>query len=527
MSKPPFSEQDLEQISHRGLTPDTILAQMAVILKGLPPARLARPCTLGDGIRAIDPADFDRLSDHCRKAAKAGRLTSFVPASGAASRMFKDLHIARDHFAQNQGFPCEPEANVADEKLAPFCQFAENIDRFAFYSLLAEKMAADGLELSRLAEKRNFGLILDYLLTEKGLCYAQLPKGMIAFHRYADCIRTAFEEHLVEAAAMGADDNGRCRLHFTISPAHEEKVLALFARVLPRHEIDGRTYRVDFSHQLPATDTIALDDDGRLLRDENGRLVFRPGGHGALLENLNRLDADILLIKNVDNVIPDRLKKECTLYRTLLVGLLVELQNEAFQLVDALRRKTGDAQWMAKAFDFASNQLGLTPGEALLGAAAEEQCRWLLEKLDRPMRVCGMVRNVGAPGGGPFWTLDGQDQVSCQIVESAHVNMQSRQQSALWQAATHFNPVLLVCGMRNSQQQPFDLMRYLDPQTAFIVHKSVQGKAIRGLEHPGLWNGAMAHWNTVFVEVPMTLFSPVKSVLGLIADEHRTELGSP
>jgi hypothetical protein len=349
-----------------------------------------------------------------------------------------------------------------------------------------------------------------------------LPKALIKFHRYPDAARASLEEHLVEAAVYARGNDGEARIHFTVSPEHEELIRAHIGHVRPRYERDGTSYNISFSIQKPSTDTIAVDRDNLPFRDENGRLVFRPGGHGALLANLQETGGDVLFIKNIDNVVPDALKAETYRYKQALGGLLVDLQNSIFTYVRALQhgRDTFD---LGEIVTFTEQRLGVSIPSAIKQGSSQELRNYLLERLHRPLRVCGVVQNTGEPGGGPFWVKDTSGEMSRQIVESSQVDLMSDQQRKLWQSATHFNPVDLVCGIRDYQGQLFDLSRFVDPETGFISHKSKDGKELKALELPGLWNGAMAKWNTIFVEVPAITFNPVKTVFDLLRPEHQVE----
>jgi hypothetical protein len=363
--------------------------------------------------------------------------------------------------------------------------------------------------------------VLAYLLPPQGLNYANLPKGLLKFHRYADHCRTAFEEHLVEAAAYTRDANGVARLHCTITPEHYATASAYLEAVKSRYEAAGVRYEISFSTQKMSTDTIAVDLENRPLHDHQGQLVFRPAGHGALLANLADLQGDIICIKNIDNVVPDRLKDVTYTAKRLLGGSLVALQQTIFAYLQQLAGEDVEAQRLGQMFAFARQQLCIVPPADMAQRPPQEQRRFLFTQLHRPLRVCGMVKNAGEPGGGPFWVEQADGSLSLQIVESSQVDMRSAEQRAGFAAATHFNPVDLVCGVRDYRGQPFELPRFVDPTTGFISQKSHAGRDLKALELPGLWNGAMAYWNTVFVEVPSLTFHPVKTVLDLLRQEHQ------
>jgi len=384
-------------------------------------------------------------------------------------------------------------------------------------------MAADGLDLELLIEKGEFKEILDYLLTAKGLNYAERPKGLLKFHRYQEGSRTAFAEHLVEAANYAKGSGGKSRLHFTVSPEHQTGFRELLTEISDEFAKEyGVRFAVDFSEQEKATDTIAVDLDNRPFREADGTLLFRPGGHGALLENLNRLAADIIFIKNIDNVVPDRLKDETFLWKKVLCGHLLKVQKKIFSYLEMLGEKPVPVKLVDEILHFIKLELAIQPPVDFDLRSDSEKCNFLMGILNRPIRVCGMVKNEGEPGGGPFWVADRDGSLSLQIVEGAQIDPAASGQQKVLQAATHFNPVDLVCGVRDWQGKPFDLKKYVDPEAVFIAQKSKDGRELKALELPGIWNGAMAYWNTIFVEVPLITFNPVKSVNDLLRAEHQS-----
>ena len=356
--------------------------------------------------------------------------------------------------------------------------------------------------------------------------YANLPKGLVPFHAYGDHTRTAFEEHLVEALEYVRDASSVARLHFTVPASHQRAIQTYLDSVCHRYAQRDAQLDISYSIQKPSTDTIAVDADNIPVRDSNGALVFRPGGHGALLENLADLQGDIIFIKNIDNVLPDRLKPDTYRYKKLLCGSLLHLQQQAFFHIARLKaslpsESDGARIALDTARSFAQDELSLVLPQDFERTAMPYQRDLLIAQLDRPLRVCGVVKNTGEPGGGPFWVRQTDGTTSRQIVESSQVDMTNAEQRARWQAATHFNPVDLVCGVRDYRGRPFPLAHFVDPATGFISEKSKDGRSLRALELPGLWNGAMAHWNTVFVEVPGSTFHPVKTVMDLLRPEHQ------
>jgi hypothetical protein len=518
-----FSDADLRQIEARGMTPQQVISQLESFRTGFPYARLIRPCTVGDGIEVLKEADLARLKETFSAAALASRVMKFVPASGAATRMFKSLIAFHDRTNQMD----ENETRTAGEKEDPdhasYVEFIKGIEKFAFYEDLKSAMLRDGLDTEELLSKGEYRPILEYVLSSKGLDLANIPKGLIKFHRYPETSRTAFEEQLVEATGYTTDKNGLARVHFTVSPEHEAFIRAYLRRIIERYEKSGVKFEVTFSVQKPSTDTVAADLDNRPFRGRDGRLLFRPGGHGALLENLNALRGDLVFIKNIDNVVPDRLKPETIIYKKALGGYLIGLQKEIFECLERFsKRDLGDG-YIEAMFAFIRESLCIYPPEGVEEGSKKEKIDYLVSRLNRPLRVCGMVKNEGEPGGGPFWVEHADKSNSVQIVESSQVDMESAEQRSIWNASTHFNPVDLVCGVRDYKGEPFDLTKFVDPDTGFISVKSKEGKELKALELPGLWNGSMAHWNTLFVQVPIITFNPVKTVLDLLRKEHQPE----
>jgi len=516
-----FSEQDLRQIEERGMTLEVVLEQLERFEKGFSFSDLARPCTIGDGIQVLSGAEIERLAEDFSGTTRTGRVMKFVPASGAASRMFKALLSARNRYEELPSIHSLPEGGKEDPDVTALREFIGRLKSFPFYEQLASAMAADGLDPEALTREGDYKTILDYVLTSKGLNLASIPKGLIPFHRYDGYSRTPFEEHLVEAGAYACDAEKTARVHFTVSPQHESSVRNHLESVRSRHEKSGQRFEIGFSFQHPSTDTIAVDLENRPFRDDAGRLLFRPGGHGALLKNLGELQGDIVFIKNIDNVVPDRLKGDTILYKRALGALLVEVQDTVFKCMEKLQSGGIGDKELDEMFEFARNRLSITPPRDLAAKGKLEKIRFLFDRLNRPLRVCGMVKNEGEPGGGPFWVNHPDGSQSLQIVESSQVDMSSPTQRSVWESSTHFNPVDLVCALRDWKGRPFNLERYRDPETGFISIKSSGGRELKALELPGLWNGAMAFWNTVFVEVPITTFNPVKTIFDLLRKEHQ------
>ncbi|NCB08791.1 MAG: DUF4301 family protein, partial [Bacteroidia bacterium] len=436
----------------------------------------------------------------------------FVPASGAASRMFKSLFEALEACANSD----DPDEALA--KNATARQFLVNKEKFAFFNKLNEIIETLHVEKKCL----NW---IDYLLTRKGLNYGSLPKGLLQFHAYETSSRTPFEEHLAEGALYAQDNRQQARVHFTVSPEHQEGFEKLLGRIREEYEATYHvSFDVSFSWQKPSTDIIAVDMNNEPFRENDGSLHFRPGGHGALIENLNDLDADIIFIKNIDNVVPDKLKQPTIEFKKALAGLLLKYQEKIFVYQKELNEKhyvALDHAFLAEAANFLENTLNTKPAFNQYYTEKEELYHYLREKYNRPFRVCGMVKNEGEPGGGPFWAKNPDGTISLQVVESSQIDPDSVQQQNIMKHATHFNPVDLVCAIKNYKGKKFNLPDFTDPETGFISKKSKDGKELKAQELPGLWNGAMSNWNTLFVEVPVETFNPVKTVNDLLREQHQ------
>jgi hypothetical protein len=517
-----FSKRDLDQMRTLGITEEQVLSQLEAFKRHAPYLHLKHPCTIGDGIHAIAEEELQVLAEHHREAANKGRCLKFVPASGAATRMFELplwCYIHEPHMERNE---IVRRAGAGEEKCKDLLAFIDSIDRFAFFDALKEIMGNVSLDIHALIEGGRFKEIFEYLLTPRGLNYANLPKGMLTFHRYPDESRTAFEEHLVEAAEYVRNARGICRLHLTVSPEHREGFEMLLKKVRPLYEAKYHVQlQVVFSIQRESTNTIAVDLENRPFRLADGSLHFRPGGHGAIIDNLNDLKGNLIFIKNIDNVVPDRLKGATFTWKKALAGYLLKIQKRIFSYMEKLAEGIHEEQFFREALDFARTELFIQIPEGLRSGSTRAKREFLLSRLNRPLRVCGQVRSRGEPGGGPFW-VEGQDgTLSMQIVERAQVNPNSAEQQNIWGSATHFNPVDIVCGVRDYRGNPFDLRQYVDRNAIVITEKSKDGHQLRALELPGLWNGAMANWNTIFVEVPLITFNPVKTINDLLRNEHQ------
>ncbi len=519
-----FTDADRWQMAALGLSEAQVVEQLSFYRRPRFSLELARPCTLGDGIHLL-PVELHQhyLLLH-QRACEAGRFVKFVPASGAASRMFEaPINYLSQISAQwwVEGLRLEEACPPPDPRLETFCR---SLEQFAFFPDLAKTMASHGFNVQEVMASGRYHCAIYYLLSDRGLKYGLLPKGLLKFHRYPDESRTAFEEHLVEAVGYVKDARGCCRLHFTILPEHGEFFAHLAREVVPAWERRlGCRFQLEFSSQSHATDTLAVDLENRPFREEDGRLHFRPGGHGALLDNLQGLAADLVYMKNIDNVVPDRLKEPTIYWKKLLGGLLVEVEGRLHELLRRLEVGLPDAALAQEAADFARRRLLLSLPPDFSRQSPARQRDILMTLLNRPLRVCGVVKNDGEPGGAPFWVREPDGSLSLQIVEGAQVNLESPTQRDIWEAATHFNPVDLAVSMRDFRGRPFDLTRFANPEAVFISRKTRNGRELKALERPGLWNGAMARWLTVFVEVPRITFNPVKTALDLLRPEHLPE----
>lgn len=514
-----FSKEDIDEINARGTEPGKVMEQINMFRKGFPSSRLVKPCIKGDGILDLEKSDIPDLINTYSEAEKSGRCMKFVPASGAASRMFKLLLSCYNRSADMRSLMSEVENG--DGESSSILRFIDEIEQLPFYDSLEKSMSGDGLDIKALIDRGDIKEILGYVLFDKGLNLSNIPKGLIPFHRYADYSRTPFEEHLVEACEYTLASDGSVNIHFTVSPEHEESISEFINNVKQKYEKNGARINVRYSFQKPSTDTIAVDMENNPFRDKDNKLLFRPGGHGALLENLSELDGDIVFIKNIDNIVQDRYKEITYTYKKALGGYLVSLQKEIFVFLEKLNNEKLSDDLVLEVFRFVSDRLSLIPPEKVQKGGIKEKREYLLSRLNRPLRVCGMVRNVGEPGGGPFWVEQPGKGISAQIVETSQIDMNSPEQKKIFQSATHFNPVDLVCGLRDFSGNPFDLKNFIDHDTGFISQKSKEGRDLKALELPGLWNGSMAYWNTVFVEVPFITFNPVKTVFDLLREEHQ------
>lgn len=504
-----MTENDKELLIKKGMSEDQLNDQLESFKRGFPFLKLSAAASVDKGILVVKPEEeqvyLDAWNSYCEKNKK---IVKFVPASGAASRMFKDLF-------EFLAAPDNAPTNSAEKK------FFEGIRQFAFYEDLDSVCQKnEGKSIEQLISSGEYKKVVSNLLNPEGLNYGNLPKGLLKFHRYSNTARTPVEEHLVEGDLYAKNDQNDINIHFTVSPEHRPLFQELISKRASNLQIElDVTYDVGFSEQKSSTDTVAVDANNNPIRDEKGNLVFRPGGHGALIENLNDLNADIVFVKNIDNVVPDKFKQTESKYKKLLAGILVKTQEKAFEYLKLIDSGRYAHDELLEILHFLQKVLNIKNPETKHLEDAE-LVLYLKRKLDRPFRVCGMVKNVGEPGGGPFLAYNQDGTISPQILESSQINMSDSASREMFEQGTHFNPVDLVCGVRDYRGQAFNLKEYVDSETGFISIKSKNGKELKALELPGLWNGAMSDWNTLFVEVPIETFNPVKTVNDLLREHH-------
>jgi len=502
-------------------SPDKIIQQIKTFETGISPLILARPCTLGDGIKMVSEKDQEYFIKIFENALDDGRVIKFVPASGAATRMFKKQLSFISRFEKIDYNMLKELAQNGDEDCEAALEFFNNIDRFAFFKKLSDLTDEKGKNISELITERNIQELLRFVTDSDGLNYSNLPKGCIPFHSYPEGSRTAFEEHIVEAINYSAGKDKVAKIHFTISPEHETEIKNLFKSFLQKYKKDGWNFDIKFSFQSRKTDTVSVTLDNKLCRDENGKIVFRPGGHGALLNNLNELKADVISIKNIDNIAPDNISGESFQYKKILGGYLISLQKKIFDYLKILGDANTNENEIEEIIDFIKREIEIELTDNFKQKSIEEKMNYLFNFLNRPIRVCGMVKKEHHPGGSPFWVSGKDGEITKQIVEPAQVNFSNTKQSKIFNEGTHFNPVDLTCAVKDYRGNHFDLEKFSNPDTSLIAIKSKDGQDLKALELPGLWNGGMYHWLTVFVEVPKITFNPVKEVNDLLKPEHQ------
>lgn len=498
-----LTQTDINLLESKGISQQNVLEQIEYFKNGFPTLKITKAATSGEGIKVLSSAQIKAFGQLYDEQKSNKHIVKFVPASGAASRMFKALF----EFLETK------ELNNDTSEIV------KKITSLALFKDLDEVFNRKNSSLAKTKEEGLYETIIDYILSPTGLNYGNLPKGLLKFHLYDNTARTAFEEHLVEGVLYASGHGNEVNLHFTVSPEHKPGFLDLLNRIKTRYEAKYTvSFHVNFSEQKSSTDTVAVDKFNEPFRGKNGGILFRPGGHGALLDNLNDIKADIIFIKNIDNVVPDSLKKTTVEYKKALAGLLINIQNKINHYLEVI-----DNESIAPIVDivnFIEFNLGFKFSDEFPNSPTEKQISQIKAILNRPLRVCGMVKNEGEPGGGPFWVLHSDGTQSLQILESSQFDLSIPDHKNAMESATHFNPVDLVCSTKDRFGKPFDLFKFRDSQTGFISLKSKDGKELKALELPGLWNGAMAFWNTAFVEVPIETFNPVKTINDLLRPQH-------
>jgi len=513
-----FTVEDLTQIKHQGIDKNKVEEQIKIFGRGNLPVNIEAAATPGNGIHQFSEREREELEAYFDQRKDDLEIIKFVPASGAASRMFKALHNFMANFDPER---LSIKEYLTESKNEDLRNFFNQMHDLPFYEAAVSNAKECQPGFENLNDEAQNYLLLQTMLFSPGLDLSNYPKGLVPFHDYGDHVATAFEEHLFEAAEY-ATSNNIAKLHFTVSKEHLEKFQAELNNI--RSRIESRTetkFEVAFSFQDPATDTIAVDGNNDPFRTDGGKLFFRPGGHGALIQNLNAIEADIIFIKNIDNVVILEQAEEVGKFKKLLAGKLLRLQEKSFDYLQRLDSKMPDEKLLADVSKFIREELNVSIGVEDDELTSEARILKLRDRLDRPLRVCGMVKNEGEPGGGPFLVNMEDGTKSLQIIEGAQIDENNPQQKEIAQNATHFNPVDIVAGTRNYKGKKYDLLKYIDPSTSFIAAKSDNGRPLKALELPGLWNGGMAYWNTVFIEVPVSTFNPVKTVADLLKSTHQ------
>ncbi len=508
-----FSQIDILQIEEKGLTTSEVEEQIKIFKRGNIKVNITEAATIGKGISGVEEAHKKDLIRFYDSEKNKHNILKFVPASGAATRMFKALHNFADKFdPETQGL-----RDFLDKEGDPDLQrFFNHMTELPFYEHAVEKAKSNYSNFETASNDNRHLYLVKTILDSDGLYLGNLPKGLVPFHKYNSHIATAFEEHLIEAAEYIAVD-GLAKLHFTVAKGDKEKFQGEWKEIHERvEEKTGVKFEIEYSYQNPKTDTIAVDDKFEPFRTEDNELFFRPGGHGALIENLNQLEEEVVFIKNIDNVVVESAIRQVVDYKKMLGGKLFKIKSTINKYLEQLESGDTSGEGLEEIKNFLNQEL-------FVKASSEDKISvpWLKEKLNRPLRVCGMVKNEGEPGGGPFLVKDKNGEISLQIIEGAQIDENNPEQAKTAREATHFNPVDIVCSLRDHKGEGYDLHKYVDEDMSFIADKTKDGKPLKALERPGLWNGGMAKWNTVFVEVPVATFNPVKTVADLLKESHQ------
>ncbi|MBI5541418.1 MAG: DUF4301 family protein [Bacteroidia bacterium] len=508
-----FTKEDLNQMKQLGINPKVAEKQIEFFKSGFPFVELDRPAIDKDGIKVFSEKEIAELTKLYDKNTENENIVKFVPASGAATRMFKDLFSFMDEWTGSVDIE-------NDKKFSMVLEFFEKLPQFAFYNELSEVLKKEyNLNIEEEFKQDNYISIISALLTQKGLNYSNLPKALLSFHSYKNEVRTSFEEHLAEGAKYAVSANNNVNIHFTVTPEHLAIFKALVKKVQSKYEkLFNVIFHISYSIQKSSTDTIAVKLDNEPFRSADKKLLFRPGGHGALIENLNEIDASIIFIKNIDNVVPDHLKKQTVIYKKTIGGLLIKVRDQIFDFLLRINNGENSDNFVKEICQFYKKYFFV---ELKISKDKSKILEEIKSILNRPIRICGMVKNLGEPGGGPYWVKSANGNSSLQIIESSQIDYSNKIQLDTFKKASHFNPVDLVCAVKDFNGKKFNLTEFIDPDTGFISKKSKDGMDLKALELPGLWNGAMAYWNTIFVEVPIITFNPVKTVNDLLRNEHQ------
>ena len=510
-----FSEKDTQQINKKGISLDEVEEQIAIFKRGNIKVNITEAATVGKGISRIEPSEKHELIEFYDSEKDNHSILKFVPASGAASRMFKALHNFADEFDPDKHELREYLDSTGDSDLQ---KFFNHLEKLPFYEHAVEKAKKNYSNYNDLSTDSKYKALVKTILESDGLYLSNLPKGLVPFHKYGQHIATAFEEHLFEAAKY-IEVNGIAKLHFTVAEGDKEKFQNEWREIQNRvEEKTGVKFEIEYSYQDPKTDTIAVDNNFEPFRTQEDELFFRPGGHGALIENMNQLDEEIVFVKNIDNVVTEDKVQDVVDHKKMLGGKLFQVQQKVFNYLELLDKGNVSSDKLNEIQDFLNDELFIK------GSSNEDLfVEYLKEKLNRPLRVCGMVKNEGEPGGGPFLVEDKNGEISLQIIEGAQIDNDNPEQAKTAREATHFNPVDIVCSLKDHKGESYDLNKYVDEEMSFIADKTKDGKPLKALERPGLWNGGMAKWNTIFVEVPVETFNPVKTVSDLLKESHQPQ----
>ena len=515
-----FTKEDIALLSSKGITLEEAQNQLSLFSQGIPFLDLVEPATITNGILSYNQKEQEELIALFEAEKEHLDVLKFTPASGAATRMFKFLFsFIKNYNPENETV----NAYINSKNAQDLRLFFTGLDHFPFFKQVQDKLKEQYPDYEQTDVDKNIYRFAQLMLGKDGLNFGEIPKGLFPFHQYKKENITAFEEHLYEAT-LYAKSKGLARLHFTISKAHEKNFIEKSNNC--KGSIEHKTdtiFDITYSFQKESTNTIAATANNKPVRNNDGSLHLRPGGHGALIENLNEQLADIIFIKNIDNVAAYNYRETTAFHKKILGGKLLKLQKESFHFLKTIDTGELDERAIFKIASFLQKTFNIKLAIDFEKYSQKYQIEYLRELLDRPIRVCGMVKNEGEPGGGPFWVKHESGKISLQIVENVQIDPENERQQQIMEASTHFNPVDIVCGIKNYKGNKYDLDKFVDRKGAFISYKTQEGKALKALEHPGLWNGAMAHWNTIFVEVPLITFNPVKNVNDLLKTPHQVE----